>query len=107
MNSERGTDLMTDKELLTFAAKAAGIELGEPSDGCYTRVLTNGQREFWNPLNDNGDALRLAVNRRIGIHYGNDDDVMAVTYDLSAVFTEKCGKDPCAATRRAIVRAAA
>jgi hypothetical protein len=93
---------MTDIELLEFAAKAAGLV--ESSDG--TIYAGFGSRE-WNPLTDDGDALRLAVQLRIGLHHGNDDDVMAVAYDLSAVFTEKFGNDPYAATRRAIVRAAA
>lgn len=49
---------MTDRELLESAAKAAGVEL---------KYDTFGQSEnadrvycYWNPLIDDGDALRLA-----------------------------------------------
>jgi predicted peroxiredoxin len=57
---------MTDKELLTLAAKAAGIEvthyvfgkglsLANPKEGM--QILPR----VWNPLNSDADALRLAV----------------------------------------------
>ena len=49
---------MSDKKLLELAAKAAGINLTEAEwhgDGFYWMPL--GTR-FWNPLTDDGDALR-------------------------------------------------
>ena len=48
---------MTDKDktLLEMAAKAAGFPAGWVLQG-------------WNPLTDDGDALRLAVNLNIDIH---------------------------------------
>ena len=50
---------MTDTELLELAAKAAGYSF----DGY---VLRNNNTEFeysgWNPLEDDGDAFRLAVS---------------------------------------------
>lgn len=59
---------MTDRELLELAAKAAGIEVrcgtGWESDYLYRDLprpnspLTASVR--WNPLDDDGDALRLA-----------------------------------------------
>ena len=90
---------MTDKELLELAAKAAGLELpiGSPNyfDGTENIVM-------WNPLTDDGDALRLAVelhfifcadNRdRVGFYYGEE---LASHGDVNI------------ATRRAITRAAA
>jgi len=90
--------MMNDRELLELAAKAAGVELkydtfgkGENADRVYS---------YWNPLVDDGDALRLAVKLSILAsprffhfrelaHFGCQD------------------KDDCAATRQAIVRAAA
>ena len=92
---------MTDKELLELAAKAAGLEVVTPT------MLKYGQ---WNPLTDDGDALRLAV--KLGLK-------TSVGYDIGLVFCrpsesdehevwEPLGKnDPYAATRRAITRAAA
>lgn len=58
---------MTDRELLELAAKAAGatsalgawLDGSEPySSGCG---FLAGDR-VWNPLTDDGDALRLAVD---------------------------------------------
>ena len=49
---------MTDRELLELAAKAAGIKtsLHKETDSLWI----DGPR-VWNPLTDDGDALRLAV----------------------------------------------
>ena len=106
-----------DKELLTLAAKAAGIydecewfECKE-EDGSLVWCLVQGSRE-WNPLTDDGDALRLAV--RLGITVV-PDPYKERRYVACRDFTihkgyliEACenGDDPYAATRRAIVRAA-
>ena len=53
---------MTDRKLLEFAAKAAGIELRWHPDGtAYSDTRCSGYWGVWNPLADDGDALRLAV----------------------------------------------
>jgi len=51
---------MTDCELLEMAAKAAGIvgEYHEMGEGM--RIEENPGHDWWNPLTDDGDALRLA-----------------------------------------------
>ena len=102
---------MTDRELLEQAAKAAGIELYWAEDdpecdwvqGSYPRipdhkVLEKWTWKVWNPLTDDGDALRLAV--KCGIL--NLDE--ALFYGDCVIDFQD---DPYAATRRAIVRAAA
>jgi hypothetical protein len=100
---------VNDKELLKMAAKAAGIELlgwmeGSQTYGCRTNTLPQyvegvGQHNFWNPLTNDGDALRLAV--KLGINCWRDGDVIWCN-------GERFGfDDPYAATRRAIVRCAA
>jgi hypothetical protein len=71
----------------------------------------------WNPLTDDGDALRLATKLRIDLyHYagamnhGEPDYVQAVPCDGNpegASVLENSNQDPYAATRRAITRAAA
>ena len=48
---------MTDRELLERAAKAAGYEYAK--HGGY--IVVDGIPGNWNPLTDDGDALRLAV----------------------------------------------
>jgi hypothetical protein len=89
---------MTDKELLELAAKAAGIEIEWYAPNL--EVWDFSQVPDWNPLTDDGAALRLAVKLRVSVHVDeNMTDVEACT--------EAHLSDPCAATRRAIVRAAA
>lgn len=96
---------MTDMELLELAAKAAGIEL--------TWQIRNDEFVYnWNPLTDDGDALRLAVKLDMDVVF-DFDRVMAVHGDgdgtcITEYFYELPNPtDIYAATRRAIVRAAA
>jgi len=98
--------MKTDRELLELAAKAAGIgnywrhvdDLYQWEQGSY---IIN-----WNPLTDDGDALRLAVSLEIEI-------ISSEKYRVSCADTKETShavrheSDPYAATRRAIVRAAA
>lgn len=78
---------MTDRELLELAAKACGLEKAK------LRIEFNQ----WNPLTDDGDALRLAV--KLGL--------LGAPYMPLEWIAALGDADPCAATRRAIVRAAA
>lgn len=99
---------MTDRELLELAAKAAGIDGSYAKD--YKSIAT--RRDYlgvvmsvWNPLQEDGDALRLAVKLKIQITlFGGF--VQAV--EGCTVVTEDMRiDDPYTATRRAIVRVAA
>jgi len=93
---------MTDRELLEAAAKAAGIFLQWSRDG-MCRPL-NGLDEDWNPLTDDGDALRLAV--KLGIHVSpRSVEVWRYGKEILNIFEDD--EDYFAATRRAVVRAAA
>lgn len=101
MNSE-------DRELLELAAKAAGfIELRYDPDGQPRARHTNGVGGPWNPLTDDGDALRLAVKLRVDVAINSEIEVMWWNGDSLMYVTETPGKDLYAATRRAITRAAA
>jgi len=95
---------MTDKELLTLAAKAAGIELMKNFMVPNT-VARKKDGWLWAPLTDDGDALRLAVKLRLNMEFFHDE--LWVFYDEVDLFVEVYDDDPYAATRRAIVRAAA
>lgn len=104
---------MTDNEFLNFAAKAGGIELHERpfflEEAGLTQVQGGGIR-CWNPLKSDGDALRLAV--KLGLYVSpscaNEPSVFVQEWHgLGASAREDAGTDPYAATRRAIVRAAA
>lgn len=97
---------MTDRELLELAAKAAGIE-GELTE---YGVWPKGDSPVWNPLRYDGYALRLAVKLDFAVVLeGSKNNVRidgASPNGLELV-NEPLGEDPYAATRRAIVRAAA
>lgn len=92
---------MTDRELLRLAAIACGELRGEwvGNDAYFDGVLTR-----WNPLTDDGDALRLAVKLRLAVR--NSEVRASVMSDVGEA-SERHNGDDCAATRRAIVRAAA
>ena len=81
-----------DKNLLELAAKAAGFEAGWVIQG-------------WNPLQGDGDALRLAV--KLGLTLVVESDMVFCRNQRSDKAFCESGSDRYAATRRAIVRAAA
>ena len=94
-------ETITNKELLELAAKAAGItwptKWPNPSEGDPN----------WNPLTNDGDALRLLVKAKITIDMDYLEASWIDTNGEVQMLTEYGEKDPYAATRRAIVRAAA
>jgi len=99
---------MSDRELLELAAKAAGIEGEWSTSGLWHRHV------LWNPLVDDGDALRLAVKLNLLVMpYPLDNAVRVVEWrgdnewPVNTVVSYGTPPDPYAATRRAIVRAAA
>ena len=96
---------MTDRELLELAAKAAGIEISSWS--IYGAYVGGLEGEVWNPLTDDGDALRLAVKRSISVD-PRSDAVVAIAEDGKYLAMEiGVGDSLVVATRRAIVRVAA
>lgn len=115
LRDDCGGGVVTDRELLELAAPLAGrsFEFGKQWHDLDT-IYVDGRP--WNPLTDDGDALRLAVKLEIDIKfYRNHVDAIA---DKSVLRDEPKGfgnlsacsewsKDRNAATRRAIVRAAA
>lgn len=105
----------TDRELLIWAAKAAGYKkyfahyLGRDSFVTYDEEYYSEIKERrvvgektldWNPFDDDGDALRLAV--KLHLLHGINTDILNHYLELQLP-----SDDPYAATRRAIVRAAA
>lgn len=100
---------MTDREMLEMAAMAAGKTIDQETFGEYQdahggMVVADG--EHWNPLIDDGDALLLAVRLRMCIDIRSDHTEVTPPGDFCPE-SEEHENDPCAATRRAIVRAAA
>jgi len=107
---------MTDRELLELAAKAAGIAL-EKTGPWFTYSDARGFERMnmdgsavtwrWNPLTDDGDALRLAVKLELNVFPVDLPGMSCCTNDSDISEGAMHNGDPYAATRRAIVRAAA
>lgn len=107
---------LTDRELLERAAKAAGLQgAWDESIGAFMLTDEAYMPTVWHPINDDAQALRLAIDARVCIIFG---------YCLDDAPIVQCGPehdrfnfevwpqrpnfpDPKAATRLAIVRAAA
>jgi len=87
----------SDRELLEYAAEAAGLTFWEES--------------AWNPLANDGDAFRLSVSLRLPVVYFCNcppyEPPRVVISIGSGVVENVVDGDWQAATRRAIVRAAA
>ena len=91
---------MTDRELLEMAAKAAGLKSTGWIDKTHDWFQRDGVsyndsndcQQLWNPLTDDGDALRLAV--MLGI------------LDFSLAVGKLALKETCTITGVAIVRRA-
>ena len=100
---------MSDRELLELAAKAAGLRM---HDGTHAWMEGPSQWVRWNPLTDDGDALRLAVQLRLNVSVfddamGNEAEAWSYSDGVSVDIRVKFDTDPYAATRLAITRAAA
>lgn len=116
---------MTNREMLELAAKAAGITLtpvevknvAKQGDDRFIGYLTDSDQwppGWFDPLTDDGDALRLAVRLNVWpvrvFSPKNHPDtirVQAGSEYWTEITEEEIFDDPFAATRRAIVRAAA
>lgn len=100
---------MSDRELLEMAAKAVGLSIwkhGKTGGG-----FINNRAEAWDPLNNDGDALRLAV--KLDIHIKRfagatcaEEWLIPTRFEEHDHWADNAG-DRMASTRRAIVRAAA
>ena len=114
---------MDDREMLGFAAKAAGIEfiwkdcryMTGPADMYGVREIRDEPTPFlscglfWNPLTDDSAALRLSVKLNFEIERSKLSDRAYVGPVGEAPWVEYVtdDQDIYACTRRAIVRAAA
>jgi hypothetical protein len=104
---------MSDRELLELAAKAAGMDYTEanfaaPGEFESGWGMVENIGAYWNPLTDDGDALRLAVKLEIDIMYrvvgGKRIEVLPPGGPMVRLPYEGPAEEP---TRRAIVMAAA
>ena len=107
---------MTDRELLEKAAKAMGyvpaVRYSEKTNSLMW-FSESGFPTSWRPFDDDADAFKLLVQLRLGIVHGwesFEEQPLAtvwISHDGQCLAEEIKGDDPYAATRRAIVRAAA
>lgn len=106
---------MTDRELLEAAARAAGITAPWSEKANAYRWSEGSEWVEWNPLNNPADALKLVIDLALLVavfpheKFTKNHVEVCVTSDnrLSIDISEVTTGDPYAATRRAIVRAAA
>jgi hypothetical protein len=116
--------MQTDRELMELAAVAAGMDYLIWTPGAAPLIPANKRvvdRACWHPLSDDGDALRLMVKLGISTlpypvyNEGERHSVVAKQRRKTDTLREAnptevlelYGDDPYAATRKAIVRAAA
>jgi hypothetical protein len=103
---------MTDRELLELAARAAGYAISwvdsTAIDGLigFRVMKTHATSAPWNPLTDDGDALRLAMKLQMEVRCMGPRSYATIPC-VTHIADEFNLHDNDAATRRAIVRAAA
>src|SRR5438874_2941900 len=99
-----GGSVMTDREMLELAARAAGIlyTISPHGNLMAHRHPAGGEMRVWNPLSDDGDALRLATKLRIDILYRDQGVIVkGEAQQLSGFYPY--GDDIQATLRRAVV----
>lgn len=107
---------MDDRELLELAAKAAEVPAYWSVDGTVQnrpmfvvkaggKMGTMPYESEWNPLKDDAEAMRLAVKLSLIVCSHRHGESWAQKLEIN--IKEPHGNDANAATRRAIVRAAA
>ena len=74
---------MNDRELLELAARAAGMPPPYDANDVFTAWIPGKDPHseyghWWDPLNDDGDALRLAVKLKLDIEF--DGSMVNVNY---------------------------
>jgi hypothetical protein len=99
--------MISDRELLELAAKAAGVGIDDWNGDTPVEYFWDGDPQnpernyrYWNPLTDDGDALRLAVK----LHMFDAGHFKAFRLEETRA---NPARTDCEITRRAIVRAAA
>ena len=98
----------SDRELLELAARAAGVRR-ELMDNGEPFLIGKSTDHAWNPLEYDGDALRLAVKLRLEIYFFDGFSEVVAEHNTASFEAgrEQYADDMNAATRRAIVIAAA
>lgn len=109
------SEMKTDRELLELAAKAAGVVgvWNERGQCVHVTDCAGMSDMWWRPLEDDGDAMRLAVNLSLCVFvngmFVHADCKHCAGGDIGYFEENSARNGGCimTATRRAIVRAAA
>ena len=98
---------MSDRELLELAAKAAGVDVMGFVE-CHSGIMVErADGGWWDPLEDDGDALRIAIQLNMTI-CTHGMGVYAGDVEISLASAPECtDEDRPRIVRRCIVRAAA
>ena len=100
-----GVSTMTDRELLEAAARAAGLHTRSDRTSVWIVEDDGSPVHRWNPLTDDGDALRLAVKLRLSIYFSNR--LYKVAPGIEAMMGDVCCEGGIEEVRYSIVSAAA
>lgn len=99
---------MNDRELLDLAARGAGIDVtfrGDEPYGRWKRTRGSGVM-YWDPLGNDGDALRLAILLNMELR-ATDDRCTCKVPNVTPLQDVFVSGNPTLAVRRAIVMTAA
>ena len=104
--------MKSDRELLELAAKAAGYDVSSDGEGGLTIPVRRGVCRDWDPLTDGGDAMRLAVELGLVVCVMRSAGFTGIYLPACSIGgkydeVQHHGNNANAATRRAIVSAAA
>lgn len=111
-STQRSKTMSEDENLLMLAAKAEGREPPIDANGVFGSWVGSAESgHWWNPLEDDGDALRLATSLRVDV-LQDADSISVKRYvgpnvDHQYLAYECIDGNRLQTTRRAIVRAAA
>jgi hypothetical protein len=104
-------EIENKQEILTLAAKAIGMELTVAGFVNGVPIMWTPERKAWDPLENDGDAFRLAMDLQFDIEMSYESRV-TISYfddniDLHMGEMEYNGRDKMTVARMAIVAAAA
>lgn len=99
--------IQKERELLEWAAKAAGYTI-DPHQESGGAIVHDGKGNhfMWNPRHNNSDSMSLAIKLGIGFIVYHDQGIVRTIWPERAA-NRKLGSDPEAATREAVLFAAA
>ena len=97
---------MTDREMLELAAKAAGLHVKVASNS-GRGLKVHGNCNWWNPLTDDGDALRLAARLNMDIEINEFFVIVYCPSELDCIRIELEIKEEKMKTARLVITMAA